>query len=209
VARPPLRLKGPEKQKLVELAAQPLTADQKAMVEAYAKAWPWPAGVIRRAYYKTYALARSLGLEDEEMAQICWFGAFRAARTYDPAYKASFATYAVSKMRGLLSHWISLQQSACRQPPNTLLSLDVKFAVPMDEQGEEDPRRDRRVPPAARRGARLAPRAGAEDGGHVLRARRRAHDDVQGGRRTLPPHPVPDPQQIVTRAVRKLKGFLT
>jgi RNA polymerase sigma factor (sigma-70 family) len=144
VARPPLRLKGPEKQKLVDQANQPLTADQKAMVEAYAKAWPWPAAVIRRAYYKTYHTCKSLGLADDDMSQICWQGVFRAARTYDPAYKASFATYAAAKMRGILSHWVALQTAACRHPPNTLLPLDEKFAVPMAES-DPDSLDDERV----------------------------------------------------------------
>lgn len=136
MARPPLRLKGPEKQKLVEQANLPLTADQKAVVEAYAKAWPWPAGVIKRAYYKTYNTAKSLGLADDDMSQICWQGVFRAARTYDPSFGATFATYAAAKMRGVLSHWISLHTAACRHPPNILLPLDEKIAVP---KADDDP----------------------------------------------------------------------
>jgi RNA polymerase sigma factor (sigma-70 family) len=207
VARPPLRLKGPEKQKLVDLANQPLTAEQKAMVEAYAKAWPWPAGIVKRAYYKTYALAKSFGIDDEELSQICWFGAFRAARTYDPSYKASFATYAVSKMRGLLSHWIALQQSACRRPPNVLLSLDVKFAVPKGEQGEED-RSDEIDEYRRQLGVRLG----------SLSARERSMVVMYyglDGKPTMTFKAVGEhfhltrsrTQQIVTRAVRKLKSY--
>jgi RNA polymerase sigma factor (sigma-70 family) len=87
------------------------------MVEDYAKQWPSPLAVFSTVHRRMYRCALAMGLGEDDLGQLCWLGVMKAAKGFDPAYGASFATYAASKMYGTVSHWVSGQVRGKRTLP--------------------------------------------------------------------------------------------
>lgn len=81
----------------------PLTPDQKATAEAYARKWK-PVAVLKRAWPGLYAACRAFHLHEDDLESAAWWGVCLAAGRFDPARGVQFETVA--------SWWIRNQVQA-------------------------------------------------------------------------------------------------
>lgn len=102
----------------VMAAVQPLTAEQRQLVESNLRIPPW---VVRRWY-------GWLGQEIEEADEAAIDGLIRAAQKFDPSLGFKFSTYATRGCRQQVSRWLSNR----RKRLNPLIPL---FA--QNEDGED------------------------------------------------------------------------
>lgn len=79
--------------------AQPLTAEQKALCEAFAEQYPKLTGAIRTKFPGTYRWARACGLDDDDIHQQAWIGVIQAAKKFNPDLEIKFVTYALHAAR--------------------------------------------------------------------------------------------------------------
>lgn len=89
---------------------RPLTAEEKALCEAFYAKCPNVIGAIVEYYPGTYRWAVRTGLSRDEMVQYAWLGVIHAAKKYDPDYvsngiygnRVTFPTYALPWARNAL-----------------------------------------------------------------------------------------------------------
>lgn len=104
----------------------PLTvAERNAVVEECLRKFPNPIGLLRRAHKKLYSHARDIGVDDEEMNDVCRLALAEAARKYDPA-KGAFSTVASFQIRAEMQKFLRpLHRDHERRDGARLISLST------------------------------------------------------------------------------------
>jgi RNA polymerase sigma factor (sigma-70 family) len=116
-----------------------MTDAQREELAKYIVDYPYPIRALRVVFPSSYRRARHLGLEDDDINQLCYFGAMKAASKFDFARNTSFATLAVEWMRAELSLVCAGLARKKRTPEEGVLiyrpDRDSEFGEPGDRWG--------------------------------------------------------------------------
>jgi RNA polymerase sigma factor (sigma-70 family) len=114
--------------------AGPLTDEQRALAEAYARKWPDPAAVLWKVYPALCRRARACRLDNHDLRSLGWAGVLEAARRFDPANGCSFATYALWWMRAKVGHAATATLAKARGGGRVTFSGDAPARGPFGKR---------------------------------------------------------------------------